>query len=70
MVFAVMFTGQLMYNAHQEENKEDFDIYNFTENNLVWNYSIMETDINKTIIITKLSYGKIQTNRIQNSWKY
>ena len=62
----IMFSSQTLYNIHQENN-ETFDIYNFTESKLVWNYTSGEDAIRNNISeMTGLDYGKIQSKRIEN----
>lgn len=55
-LFAIMFASQMLYNANQEDGIE-FDIYNFTENSLVWNYSYININI---------SEGPIKISRVEN----
>lgn len=65
-LFAMMFASQTLYHSHQENN-ETFDIYNFTENNLVWNYSSGEEMFGNNLYdMTSLDYGKIQSKRVGN----
>lgn len=65
-LFGLMFASQTLYNSHQENN-ETFDIYNFTENKLVWNYTFGEDMIRNNLSeMTGLDYGKIQSKRIGN----
>ena len=65
-LFGLMFASQTLYNEHQETNKT-FDIYNFTENNLVWNYTLKEETIRHNFSeMTGLNYGEIQSKRIKN----
>lgn len=65
-LIAVMFASQLIY-------KEDFkdgtirDIYNYTENTLVWNSSRFVPEmIDNTSSITHYDFGNIQSVRIKN----
>jgi len=65
-LFAIMFASQTMYQSNLEENKT-FDIYNFTENNLVWNYTQQEDNIKDNFTkYTKLDYDQIHSKRITN----
>lgn len=65
-MFAIMFVSQTMYKSNLEENKT-FDIYNFTENKLIWNYTQQEDSIRDNFTrYTKLDYGQIQSKRITN----
>ena len=65
-MFGVMLSSQTLYNDHLENN-ETFDIYNFTENNLVWNYTSGEDMFRNNISeMTGLDYDKIQSKRIKN----
>jgi hypothetical protein len=65
-LFWIMFASQTLYYSHQENN-ETFDIYNFTENNLVWNYTSGEDMFRNNLSeITVLDYGQIQSKRIKN----
>jgi hypothetical protein len=65
-LFGVMFASQTLYYSHQENN-ETFDIYNFTENNLIWNYTSSEDMIrNNYSKMTGLDYSEIQSKRIGN----
>jgi hypothetical protein len=65
-LFAILFASQTLYNSHQETNKT-FDIYNFTENNLVWNYTLEEDTIRNNLSeMMGLDYGEIQSKRIRN----
>ena len=65
-LFGVMFASQTLYYSHQENN-ETFDIYNFTENNLIWNYTSGEDMIRNNLSkMTGLDYSEIQSKRIGN----
>jgi len=65
-LFGILFTSQTLYYIHQEDN-ETFDIYNFTENNLVWNYTYGKDRVrNNFFEMNGLDYGKIQYKRIRN----
>lgn len=65
-ISCIMFSSQTLYQSHLDENKT-FNIYNFTENNLVWNYTNSKNDIrNNFSHFTKLDYDKIQSKRITN----
>ena len=65
-LFGMMFASQTLYHSHQENN-ETFDIYNFTENNFVWNYSSGEERFRNNLSDrTGLDYSKIQTKRVGN----
>jgi len=65
-LFGMMFTSQTLYHSHQENN-ETFDIYNFTENNLVWNYSSGEEMFRNNLSdMTSFDYSKIQSKRVGN----
>src|SRR6056297_3981224 len=66
VLFGIMFASQTLYHSHQENN-ETFDIYNFTENNLVWNYSSGEEMFRNNLSdMVSLDYSKIQSKRIGN----
>jgi hypothetical protein len=65
-MFVLMFVSQTLYISHQEENII-FDIYNFTENNLNWNYTQHSEVIRQNITEqTNFDYNKIQSERISN----
>ena len=65
-LFGIMFASQTLYYSHQENNVT-FDVYNFTENNLVWNYTSGEDMFRNNLSeITGLDYGQIQSKRITN----
>lgn len=53
---ALMFASQTMYHSYSEQNIT-FDIYNFTENTLVWNYTTSEESINN-------NFTTLETKRI------
>jgi len=66
VILFIMFSTQTLYQSNLEENKK-FDIYNFTKNNLVWNYTQQESSIKDNFTkYTKLDYGQIQSERITN----
>ncbi len=66
IIFGIMFTSQTLYYTHQENNKT-FDIYNFTENNFVWNYTQEKEAVRNNLSgMSELDYGKIQSKRITN----
>lgn len=63
ILFAMMAVGQAMYESHQEQ-KIEFDIYNFTETTFVWNSTLFATEnLNDT---GNLSYDNLQSIRIIN----
>jgi len=65
-LFGAMFASQTLYYSHQENN-ETFDIYNYTENNFIWNYTSGEDMIrNNYSKMTGLDYSEIQSKRIGN----
>src|SRR3990167_8947487 len=55
--------SQTLYHTTQEKNMT-FDIYNFTENKLVWNYSLGQ-EMSKNNF-SGMDYGDIQSKRITN----
>ena len=66
IVFAIMFASQSMYNYHQEDNIS-MNIYNFTENYLLWNYTSQKPHIIDAIANnTGIRYDTIQSVRISN----
>ena len=61
-----MFAAQTLYETHQKENVT-FNIYEFTEKSLVWNYTNPNTDIIGNISeYEPVNYTEIQSKRIQN----
>jgi len=62
-----MFTGQTLYDNNQDKN-ETFNIYNFTENNLVWNFSSSKAKIKNNFSnkYKYLSNVEIQSIRAKN----
>jgi len=65
-LFGIMFASQTLYHSHHDNN-ETFDIYNFTENNLVWNYSSGEEMFRNNLSdMTSFDYSKIQSKRVEN----
>jgi len=62
----MMFVSQTLYNNHQEDNIT-FDIYNFTETALVWNYTSQQDTIKDNFSdMTGYDYDKIQSQRVSN----
>lgn len=65
-MISLMFASQTLYHSHLEQNIT-FDIYNFTENWLVWNYTVGEESIRNNLTQTYgLDYSQIQSKRISN----
>lgn len=58
-IFLTMFVGQVI--QEEQKNNIDFDIYNYTENNILWNSSYGEKELNDN-----LEYENIQSVRLNN----
>lgn len=62
---SLMLVGQTLREYNIEEN-ETFNIYNFTENNLVWDYNYSTTIKLNVSNISNINLNNIQSNRIIN----
>ena len=65
-IFLMMFASQSLYQYNSKENIT-FNIYNFTENKIIWNYTLEKDGIaNNFSDITGLNYTQIQSGRVTN----